>query len=338
MSSPLSVSVGTLLCATWDGEVVLEDGVALHGRDYVHRFHVRRAPAGAPASVIVKGVGDSTERKCLELLTKLSSDPPAPRLYAANDSLLVMEDFGDGERLDHALLGNDPERATQTLVSLLETMGTMHAMTRGLENAPPMREAPIANALAALELRPHASFFDELAEIRRRAERPELQALIHGDPCPDNCQWVGDRVKLLDFEHGRFGNIFSDASYPFVPFPTCWCLGRLPERVVEQSLAAYSRTSGIAEPELTRGMTEATVLWAWSMFAGWHMPKVLSADDEWGRATVRQRILFRFRHVNEILQRHGWYPAIAHTSRRSLRLLSSRWGDIPDVDLYPAFQ
>jgi hypothetical protein len=326
--------VERILRETWGRDVVLEDGVALHGRDYVHRFHVH----GTPTSVIVKQVDDSNERTCLELLTKLSAEPPAPRLYAANETLLIMEDFGDGERLDHALLGKDPERATQTLVALMETIGTMHAVTRRLGNAPAPREPPITSGLAALELRPHASFFDEFAEIRGRAELPEFQALIHGDPCPDNCQWVGDRVRLLDFEHGRFGNIFSDASYPLVPFPTCWCLGRLPERVVVQALAAYSRATGIDDQTLTRGVTEATIMWTWSMFAGWHMPKVLSKDDQWGRATVRQRILFRFRHVIEILQRHGWYPAVADTSRRSLELLSSRWGDVPDVPLYPAFQ
>src|SRR6185503_14365018 len=131
-----------VLSSAWGGEVVLDDAVALHGRTHVHRFHVRRAPAGAPATVIVKRVRDSKERECLQLLTKLSPEPAAPTLYAANESLLVMEDLGDGERLDHTLLGKDPERATQTLVALLETMGSMHAATRGFGKASPRPDPP----------------------------------------------------------------------------------------------------------------------------------------------------------------------------------------------------
>ena len=363
------------LSSRWNGDVVLEqdEQAGLSGREHVHRFHVRVAPPDSPSSVVVKQPRQRDEGlalffnewACLQLLTELCPTPPAPRLYVSSPDprFLVMEDLGTGSRLDHALLGTDAERATQTLVALFETIGQMHAATFGhrarfdaifeqLARRPPhrddraqqRRQGAIEDALNRLALSPHGRFFDELAEIGRRVESSEREVLIHGDPCPDNCQWVGDRVRLLDFEHGRFGNAFSDACYPLIHFPTCWCLGRLPERVIEQAMEAYRRTlaHGMAhaadEQQFARGMTDASILWAWSMFASWHMPDALSQDREWGRATVRQRILFRFRLVVEMLERHGWYPSIADTTRRSHELLSARWKNVADIPLYPAFR
>jgi phosphotransferase family enzyme len=356
------------LASAWGGDVALElgDQGGLSERQHVHRFRVRKAPTGSPASVIVKQprAGDSdralffTEWACLQLLTELCPEPPAPRLFCGNadPGFLVMEDFGSGERLDHALLGSDATHATQMLVALFETIGRMHAATVGkrdrfdaiLEERLGKRpdrsdrsqrlQAAIRDALDRLALRPHSSFLDELAEIARGADSRELETLIHGDPCPDNCQWVGNRVRLLDFEHGRFGNPFSDACYPIIHFPTCWCMGRLPDDVVEQALEGYRRVVPVDGQQFDRGMTDASILWAWSTFAGWHMPQVLSEDHEWGLATVRQRILFRFRLLVDRLERQGRYPGIAETTRRIHEILSARWRDVTDVRLYPAFR
>ena len=363
------------LRATWDGDVALArvaDG-GLSDRTHVHRFRVSAAPAGSPASVIVKQPSQRDEHRalffyewaCLQLLTELCAEPPAPRFYcgSGDGSFLVMEDFGTGDRLDHALLGDDAERATQMLVGLCETMGQMHAATFGHrarfdeilaehgqqrlerdDRALERRRAAIESALTHLALLPDARFFDELAEVVRGSESPDVQALIHGDPCPDNCQLVGDRVRLLDFEHGKFGSVFSDGSYPLIHFPTCWCLGRVPERVGKRAVDAFRRALAQGMPQTAdertfeRGMTDASILWAWSMFAGWHMPDVLSQDHEWGLATLRQRILFRFRLLVEMLERSGLYPGVAATTRRTREALAGRWKDVADVALYPAFR
>jgi Phosphotransferase enzyme family len=353
---------------TWHGDVVLEPAGerGLSGREYVHRFRVRNAPTDSPASVIVKQPrpGDAdrtlffTEWACLQLLTELCAESPAPRLFcgSTDPAFVVMEDFGSGERLDNGLLGSDATRASQTLVGLLETVGSMHAATVGKRDrfdailkeygvkhpdSVGRRQRlydAIRDALDRLALRPDPSFLDELLDIDRRASSKEQETLIHGDPCPDNCQWVGDRVRLLDFEHGRFGNPYSDACYPIIHFPTCWCMGRLPDDVVEQAVEAYRRVRSVEREQLDRGMTDASILWAWSTFAGWHMPKVLSEDHEWGLATVRQRILFRFRLVVDMLERDGRCPGIVETTRRIHEILSARWRDVADIPLYPAFR
>jgi len=354
------------LGSTWGGDVVLERGDqgGLSERQHVHRFRVRGAPEGSPSSVIVKlpRPGDSdrvlffTEWACLQLLTELSPGPPAPRLVCGNvdEGFLIMEDLGSGERLDGALLGSDAARATQMLIGLFETVGHMHAATAGRrarfeailqehgvkrpQHDPHRRQTAIRDALDRLALRPHQTFFDELAEIGGRADSAEVEALIHGDPCPDNCQWVGGRVRLLDFEHGRFGNVFSDGCYPLIHFPTCWCMGRLPDDVVQRTVQAYRHALGWHKEDFDRGMTDASILWAWTTFAGWHMPQVLSQDHEWGLATVRQRILLRFRLVVDMLERQERYPGIGETTRRIHEILSARWRDVADIPLYPAFR
>ena len=215
--------------------------------------------------------------------------------------------------------------------------------TRG-DDAQQRRGRAIHDALERLHLRPDERFADEMAEIGRRTSASDFETLVHGDPCPDNCQWVGDRVRLLDFEHGRFDNAFSDGCYPRIHFPTCWCMGRLPDDVVQRAVDAYRRALAVGVPsaadkqQFERGMVDASILWAWQTFAGWHMPEALSRDREWGRATVRQRILFRFRLLTQMLKRDGHYPGITETTRKTHELLSARWTDVADIPLYPAFR
>jgi tRNA A-37 threonylcarbamoyl transferase component Bud32 len=363
------------LNSAWGGNVALEPGDqnGLSGRDYVHRFRVGVAPAGSPSSIIVKRPRKADEEltrffnewACLELLTECCPEPPAPRVYAgdADHRFLAMEDLGASERLDHAFLGGDPTRATEMLVGLMQALGQMHAATFGqrarfdaifsehARRPPPpridrseQRQKAIEDALKHLAVPAGPRFLDEMADLGRRVESADTEALIHGDPCPDNCQYVAGRVRLLDFEHGRFGNVFSDGSYPRIVFPTCWCLGRLPNDVADRALDAYRRVLALrmphaaAEPRFTEGMTDASIVWAWQMFAGWHMPDVLSKDHEWGLATVRQRILFRFALVLSMLERDGRYPAIAETTRRTREALAARWKDLGEILLYPAFR
>jgi tRNA A-37 threonylcarbamoyl transferase component Bud32 len=356
----------------------------VEGRDYVRRFRVRAAPEGSPPSVVVKQPrlmdGETfdaradthatrtffNELACLQLMTELRAAPPSPRLYCVDTraGVLVMEDFGSGGGLDDALLGSDRTRAAQTLVALFQTVGQMHAATFGKrdrfiailaeygqarprgddDGARRRRQEAIRDALDHLEVRPHPGFFDELAEIGRRTESAAFETLVHGDPCPDNCRWVGDRVRLLDFEHGRFGNAFSDACYPRIHFPTCWCTSRLPEDVARDAVDAYRRelTQGVPaaadDEQFERGMLDASIVWAWSTFAGWHMPHILTEDQKWGLVTVRQRILFRFRLVLEMLEQQGRYPGISATTRNSHSVLAARWTDVADMPLYPAFR
>jgi tRNA A-37 threonylcarbamoyl transferase component Bud32 len=102
-----------------------------------------------------------------------------------------------------------------------------------------------------LEVCSEAHFQQELEMVLRTVESlgPFL-AYIHGDPCPDNVSFLGEQMRLIDFEFGRFGHALLDAIYGRMMFPTCWCANRLPGDVVTQMEAAYRAA-------LVRGCREA---------------------------------------------------------------------------------
>ncbi|MDA1190973.1 MAG: phosphotransferase [Candidatus Poribacteria bacterium] len=375
-----------LLTEAWGGKVSLKvgDDEGLSGRQYVHRFEVKTAPKGSPASIVVKQAPERGDQKydptsdnfvttrffnewaCLRFMSEVCSEPlPVPRFYGGNveAGFVVMEDLGTGQRLDHALLGDDPAFATKTLVGLFESTGRMHAATVGkrerfeaILNELSERRHPtqhggksryrrqMREGFAAIGVSPKRGFYAEMERIEARKTEEPFHALIHGDPCPDNCHWVGDRVVLLDFEHGRFDNAFSDGCYPVIHFPTCWCVSRLPEEVSRQAVAAYRaelvKGSPNAADDATfeRAMTDASLRWAYTTFLGWSMPGILEKDHQWGLVTVRQRVLFRLGLVVEMLERNGLYPAVAETSRRAVAALSERWAEVEAMPLYPAFR
>ena len=384
VDAALHRAVETSLTAAWRGAVRLgrDDGDGIEGKPYVRRLHVESAPADTPPSVVVKrprlADGETfdarserpettkffTEWACLQLLNEIGADA-APRFYSgdAQQGFLVMEDLGLGDRLDHALLGDDPVHAQRTLVALFQTVGRMHAATIGKrgrfaeilgglgrkmsrpdESAEAQRDAAIADTFSRLAIDPPRTFFDEMIDITRRSFAAyDVDALLHGDPCPDNCHWVGDRVRLLGFEHSRFGNAFFDGCYPRIRFPTCWCVSRLPADVVDDAVNAWRGElirggAGIDDERFERGLVDASIRWAWSTFALWHMPSALEKDREWGLVTVRQRILFRFDLVLAMLTRSAWYPAIAEATQRTVDALSARWTGVPEMPVYPAFR
>jgi hypothetical protein len=389
----LRTAVAERLGDVWGGAVELApveaDGGAVSGRSHVRRFSVARAPAGAPASVVVKlprgepnNVFDPraedppttrffNEWASLQLLTEVcqgaNSEPPAPRFICGNRELgfIVMEDLGAGARLDHALLGGDAAEATRTLVGLFATVGQTHAFTLGRRarfagilaalgrraeppfdpELPRRRRAAFEEALARLDVDPAPGFVDQMVTLREAQDRPgDFDGLVHGDPCPDNCHWAGERVRLLDFERGRFGDVFTDGCYPRVPFPTCWCVGRLPPDSVEQAVEAYrlelvKEAPAAADPaRFERGMLEASIRWVWGTLVHWHMPGVLEQDTDWGLATLRQRLLLRFRLLLERLDQSALFPAVAETTRRALETFTTRWSDVPEMAPYPAFR
>ena len=310
----------------------------------------------------------------LQLLTEVCQEtgaqPPAPRFHCGSRErgFIVMEDLGTGARLDQALLGGDAAEAARTLVGLFAAVGRTHAVTvgrrarfeailvaLGRSAGPPFahelpelrrrRRAAYEDALARLEVEPAPGFVDQMVALREAQDRPaDFDALVHGDPCPDNCHWSDGRVRLLDFEHGRFGDAFTDACYPRVPFPTCWCVGRLPPDAVEQAVDAYRRelvkgAPTAADPaRFERGMLEASIRWVWGTLVHWHMPEVLEKDGEWGLATLRQRLLLRFHLLAERLEQSALYPAVTGTTRRTLASFRTRWPDVAEMPPYAAFR
>src|SRR5215469_15822462 len=118
-----------------------------------------------------------TEWACLQLLNEIGVDA-APRFYSGDveQGFLVMEDLGPGDRLDHALLGDDPVHARRTLVALFQTVGRMHAATIGKRG----RFAEILGGLGRKMSRP-----DESAEAQRDAAIADTFSRLAIDPPRD---------------------------------------------------------------------------------------------------------------------------------------------------------
>ena len=354
------------------------------GRSSLFRFSNLSGSDSTPSSVIVKravAMGDEVydpdqpggpasrlfnEWASLQFLGEMASDPPlAPRLYGGdrNVGILVMEDLGHStEGLPDRLLGDDSMAAESDLVAYATTVGRMHGRTVGhvarfheLRDAHGPSEPELGHdwvqstfhaMLDALNLAPGPAVDDDLALLMTSVASPsEFTAFIHCDPCPDNWMRTGSTDRLLDFEFARPGNALLDGVYGRVPFPTCWCIGRLPEHVTRTMERAYrtelARTCPAARDDAhyARGVVEACAYW---MILACHwspMTKLLEEDQEWGTGTIRQRLLARLDVVAQAAREAHHLEAIGELAEAMSRDLHSRWErEVVPLPLYPAFR
>ena len=300
----------------------------------------------------------------LQFLTKAAGEStPAPRFYAGNSAsgLIILEDLGSGKQLDHLLLGEDAEAAEAGLMGLMKALGRMHALTVGKRAA----FESLRNNLGPTE---RGNTDEEILHVRRRLDdlgKPldvrittetktdlesftgfldksgPFQAYSHHDPCPDNCLWVGEEIKLLDFEFGGFRHALLDGVYGRIHFPTCWCVNRLPEHI-------YIQMERVYRTELARGCPEAgdDALFSQAVVGAcaWHLigtlhPHVLEEDGEWGIATRRQRALVRLDRFAEVAETFGHCEALAATTVNLAAALRRRWPkETEEMPFYPAFR
>ena len=327
-----------------------------------HEAYEPDNPAFGPASRLFN------EWAALQLLRDLEADF-VPRFYAGDrdNGVILIEDLGTAPTLDKLLLGDNPQAAEKALVHLAQVVGQIHALTvsrqhefhrlrTALGPLPPPPEADVP--LAETEL---AGFLfkvveplkitltndvenqlNRLAQSRRTNRR--LYTLVHADPCPDNILVAAEGVKLLDFEFARFGPASVDSVYWRNYFPTCWCFARLPVPVAERMETAY-RT------ELVKGMPVAAddeiyfqavveaCFYAAIEFLNWGGFDPMVDEDQWGIATIRQRVLLRFEVVAQVCDQYGYYPAVGELCRYIITLLRQQWpDDVHSVAMYPAFQ
>ena len=368
-----------------NGKVRLDDGANLGGsnRSHVYRFNLLDGPQDAPASVVVKRAairGDESydpganegpawrlfnDWAGLQFLGQVAGDAsPAPRFYAGDREagLIVLEDLSGGEQLDHILLGTDPLAAENALLGLATTLGRMHALTIG-KNAEydrirdalgPRNVEPPGSKLAqtfgevvdALSIKSQPELDAELAALQSTMRDPgPFLAYTHGDPCPDNCLYIGSEVKLLDFEFGQFRHALLDGVYGRIHFPTCWCVNRSPAHIPLKMEAAYRAELATGCPEAAddrlfyRGVVEACAFWAIGLFGWVSISALLEEDQQWGISTLRQRVLLRFGIAARTTQELGHMEAFGATAQEIAAKLRALWPQEADaMPLYPAFR
>lgn len=370
----LSDAIGSTVRLDTDIQILDEhDGYAT-----VARFR-SASPSDAPSTVIAKRPGnwapfdpDSTtgtawgffnEWAALEFL---AGSGIAPRFFGGDRTapLLLLEDLGDGDGLADSLLGSDPANANTDLIEFARALGRMHAFSapkiheyeRIRERLGPMRESDpprelervlsgfrTACATVGVAVSPPAE--TELESAIALMDAHEFRAYAHGDPCPDNTRIVDGSVRLFDFEVGRVRHPLLDGSYARVPFPTCWCVQRLPGEVIDDMEHAYRVEIGRALPSLAEGsvfrehLMAAHALWT-AEVSIWHVPRAVERDEDLHRGihSRRQGVFLRWETFLHAAERSGHFSALADLGRELVARLRTIWSDTPDVPLYPAFR
>ena len=291
------------------------------------------------------------------------------RLYAASREagVVVTEDLGAGECLAGRMQGTDRAALEAGLFAYARSLGRLHAATAGRE-AEWMRRrtvlgggeqereregvrwlrenvAPFQAQCAALGVTPAAGFEAEAVQVASALDRPgPFLAFTPGDTCPDNHRFVTeDSLCFFDFEFGGFRHALLDAAYLRAPFPTCWCVSRLP-------LDLPTRLEGTYRAELVRGCPEAGddalffpalmnahAYWAIATVS-WDLGEALKEDSRWGLATARQRHPLRLANFAEAAEQSGVLPALAATARALETKLRAVWAEGEDMPLYQPFR
>lgn len=362
-------------------------------RNRVLRCPVTHAPAGAPASVIIKasvGEGENAydphkdnredtawrffnEWAGTRFLNERGADPAlCARLLGADRAggLIVLEDLGSGPSLADALQGDDPRAAIAALRQYAASMGRLHARTIGGEEdwrhlrravsgndrASFAREGDDWSEKSAVPFREHgdalgvtipAGFDDECAAVQRAMTEPgPFDAFAPGDTCPDNHRLTpdGSYLRFFDFEFAGFRHALLDAAYLHLPFPTCWCVARLPEDLPDELEAAYRSELRAGCPEAAAdgvfhaAMSHARAYWTLATVS-WGLEHALKENSDWGLSSVRQRHPLRLEKFAARSERFGHLPALSAACRALAEKLRVLWpAEETEMPLYPPFR
>lgn len=285
----------------------------------------------------------------------------SPHFYGGDRNLgfIVIEDVQHQDSLVEPLLGKNRDRAESALLQYATCMGQLHRDTLGKAEefhqlykiiSPKMKPAKVGINivkhqlfLEKLSIEPEASWLKDLEAIHQTVSNPgEFSAYIHTDACPDNVLNTGQEMRLIDFETGLFGHVFLDAVFGRMMFPSCWCSKRLPNEVVKRMENTYRAILIQQYPIVADDKIFETAL---VHCCGWWLLCTLSdflsgaliKDEDFGVSTLRQRILARLEAFIVISQECGQLPGLRSTSSQLLDLLSQKWLDVPELQLYPAF-
>lgn len=373
-----------ILAAEFGGRFLLGEGHDLGGsaRSRVLRFPVLEGPRSAPASIIVKQSAsevfdpsittDATwlffnEWASLQFLPQVVPHPPlVPALYGGDlqTGLMVMEDVQPSVRLDQLLLGTDPVAAEAGLLAYAELHGKLHALTSDREVDYLRLRMRLGAAVSANPYYTYRWLPAALQEITALLEVPvqpgaeeELEALVavlltpgpfltlvQSDAAPDNFLFDGARWRMIDFEGARYSHALLEGVYCRMPFPTCWCVYRLPATLIARLEARYRTelaqgcSAAADEGLFSRGVVEACLTWALSFHQMMRpLGKMLEQDRALIALTDRQRFLLYLQAAAEASERWGHLPAIGRTVRACASRLAERWPEAVDPPYYPAF-
>ena len=373
-----------VLAEAFGESVRLGEGVDLGGsaRSTVLRFPVLTGPQTTPGSVIVKqtrsehfepGTANDAawalfnDWASLQFLRQVETPTPfAPAFYGGDREagLFVMEDLGPGTRLDHLLLGHDTRAAEEGLVAYAEMHGRLHALTMSKQAEYLRIREALSPATASsdyfafnnlqpalytitdlLQLPLSPGVDEELHALKEALLNPgSFLAFVQSDAAPDNFLRADAGWQLLVFEGGRYTHALLEGVYCRMPFPTCWCVYRLPASIMQHVESVY-------RSELARGcpsaaddtlfyhaVVEACITWALSFHT--HMRSLehmLTQDRALVALTDRQRFLLYVNAAADASEQFEHLRAIGSSLRAIATRLTQIWPAAVEPPYYPAF-
>lgn len=294
-------------------------------------------------------------------LARHGSGLPSTSKLLAHDlkrGVLVYDDLGDGlPSLVAPLLHGTAHEAEHALIA--EALAALHRATIGCRDdhsavlregfpfaaIPPPADRWIENVARV----PHALLGGEFPEdetdlILEHLRQPGCwQALVHGDPCPDNVLLAPDgRAVLIDFEFARPSHALFDAAYWRMGFPTCWCAGTVPAEVRDRIDRVYRAAIADAVPEardddeFRRESAIIDAAWLLGNLA-WLLKSALAEDGTWGRATKRSRIITYLERSVRSADEANVLPRLRELALAWHKDLRGRWPDTAPLSDFPAF-
>lgn len=297
------------------------------------------------------------------VLKHLVAGPEADGRYAREVTALTIAGRAPGAPVVPAVLGSDPAERVLVLehldhrpptpdwiVDYAAALARLHSTARpGDIGALPRWQGPtgadVTSFLTLAEtLGVHAppGVRAELDALVERLGRAEGTALLHGDPCPGNDLHTPDGVRFIDFEQASLGSGLMELAYLRIGFPTCWCVTRAEDPLLERAEAAY-RTAWHSETGtalLDTGLADAC--------AGWlirgdalvqrahrgttdHLARLPDEDWTWGTATARQRLAHRLGVVADMTADHGGLRSLGVLAADLRRAVFDRWPTVRPV-------
>jgi len=308
-----------------DLELILTDKVLPDGwgRSRVWRYHVEKARAGFPETLIVKiskigGGHIFNEWASLQFLNQFASlRSLVPAFYGGNEDLelLVLEDLGAvrGENdLGTILEGEDAALARDALLAHARNMALLHTTTAGFEQEFntlrgkfPAYDRPISKdqfgdhfawflrTVPRFDLDVSRQLEQEAQTIIATLRKPNApRAYTRGDVCPSNIAYSSQKTRFYDFEMGAFRHVLLSAAYFRISHLSCFNGSLIPLEVQAEAEQAYFQAVAPLIPDpgayQTDSAAAATAMLIWILSTS--LEKALQKDRPRHLATLRQRI------------------------------------------------
>ncbi|MEP6696007.1 MAG: phosphotransferase [Pseudonocardiales bacterium] len=295
----------------------------------------------ARPAIVKQVVGDADRRFARELnglrIAARAEWPVAPALLGADSTarLMVLENLTAGPS------------AQIWPVAYASALAGLHATLGSADGLDPWAAPTPADVGSFLQLAgdlgvrvPHGAA-EELTACLARVTGWPHDALLHGDPCPDNAVHTTGGVCFVDFEGAAAGPGLIELAYLRMGFPTCWCAAATPELDLLAAEAAYQQAWTAQTGRAPAGtLADACVSWVIrgdalverDRRAGTdHLAAAARSDWKWGTATARQRLKHRLEVVAAVTETAGDLGGVHALATAMTEQVAACWPALPPL-------